>query len=119
MAKHYIQDETPGETIPQLYSRMWEVLEVIHDEEQAVFAASYRASLFLDRCTRITMGIEKQGYSNEPGCSAIPVYSIATTNQPGDLSIANEPHSGASLLVGLEQAESSTRSVFAGSHSQD
>lgn len=72
-------------------------------------AAKRKADDLLERCTRESVGIESQGYSNALGCSRMDIHTFG--HMRGSESLVSNDTFEACALAGMCKAEDGTRNV--------
>jgi hypothetical protein len=91
------------------YAAKLNLLSKITREVLPALEASRRADDILDRCTRVTLGVTSQGYSNMAGSSRLEVHTIG--NLRGTESLVAPDSFEACALQGMEQAENNSRNI--------
>jgi len=91
------------------YRAKQNLLAHIHAAIAPQLAAMQHADDLLGRVTRTHNGVESQGYTNEPRCSRLDVYTMGHTR--GSESLVPAESFEACALAGMDKAESVSRNI--------
>jgi hypothetical protein len=81
----------------------------IEKQVAPLLEASRRADDILNRCTRVTLGVTSQGYSNEVGCSRMEIHTMG--NMRGTESLVAPDSFDSCVISGMDNAENNSRSI--------